>query len=307
MEKLIVSLLALFVAVLLLEAQSNTVIDSLLGSREAAFGDAVYLVLSAAKIVPEKATPNDAVWALQARDWGVAGRSAKDPIDLGEYAFLLMRAFDVHGGIMYRLFPAPATPAGSWRSSACWRGTRRQAAAWRRGGCADRQQVPRAEEGRAMTKARALSALAVLAVLVAAPLGGLDFDWGGFLYNDTELGVSQLGNSPVWSIAQKDRLAAWLDARFSPGCFSLSAQGSYTFTLDRPYLFDLDSLKADWSPVPILRIEAGRNGDVGFHGTRAQPHTSNGLRFSSRCALRKDRRHARATPGCSSSPFPRSS
>ena len=36
-----------------------------------------------------------------------------------------------------------------------------------------------------MTKARAFSMLAVLAVLVAAPLGGMDFDWGGFLYNNT--------------------------------------------------------------------------------------------------------------------------
>ncbi len=107
MEKVIVSLLALFVAVLPLAAQSNTVIDTLLDSREAAFGDAVYLVLSAAKIVPEKATPNEAVWTLQARDWGVAGRSAKDPITLGEYAFLLMKAFDVQGGILYRMFPGP--------------------------------------------------------------------------------------------------------------------------------------------------------------------------------------------------------
>ena len=107
MEKVIVFLLALFFAVLPLAAQSNTVIDTLLDARDAAFGDAAYLVLSAAKIVPEKATPKDAVWTLQARDWGVAGRSAKDPITLGEYAFLLMKAFDIRGGIMYRLFPGP--------------------------------------------------------------------------------------------------------------------------------------------------------------------------------------------------------
>ena len=107
MQKVIVALMALFVVALPLEAQSNTVIDALLGSREAAFGDAVYLVLSAAKIVPEKATPNDAVWALQAKNMGIAGRSAKEPITLGEYAFLLMKAFDVRGGIMYRLFPGP--------------------------------------------------------------------------------------------------------------------------------------------------------------------------------------------------------
>jgi hypothetical protein len=107
MEKVIVSLLALFLAVLPLEAQSNTVIDALLAADSAAFGDAVYLVLSAARIIPEKAAPDDAVWTLQAKDWRVAGRSAKAPITIGEYAFLLMKAFDIRGGILYRLFPGP--------------------------------------------------------------------------------------------------------------------------------------------------------------------------------------------------------
>ncbi|OHD75347.1 MAG: hypothetical protein A2177_13880 [Spirochaetes bacterium RBG_13_68_11] len=129
-----------------------------------------------------------------------------------------------------------------------------------------------------MTNARALSALAVLAVFTAAPLGGLDFDFGGFLDNNTELAVSQIGNSPVWSIVQKDRLAAWLDARFSPA-FSLSAQGSYTFTLDRPYLFDLESLKADWRPLSLLRIEAGRMAMSDFTGL-VLSHTLDGLRLS---------------------------
>jgi hypothetical protein len=129
-----------------------------------------------------------------------------------------------------------------------------------------------------MTKARALGALAVLAVFAATPLGGLDFDWGGFLYNDTKLAVFQIASSPVWSIAQKDRLAAWLDARFSPA-FSLAAQGSYTFTLDRPYLFDLESLKADWRPLPILRAEAGRMEMSDFTGL-VLSHTLDGLRLT---------------------------
>jgi hypothetical protein len=107
MQKVIVALMALFAAALPLEAQSNTVIDALLGSREAAFGDAAYLVLSAAQIIPEKATPNDAVWTLQAKNMGIAVRSAKEPITLGEYAFLLMKAFDMRGGIMYRIAPGP--------------------------------------------------------------------------------------------------------------------------------------------------------------------------------------------------------
>ena len=129
-----------------------------------------------------------------------------------------------------------------------------------------------------MTKARALGALAALAVFAAAPLGGMDFDWGGFLYNDTELAVSQVASSPAWSIAQKDQLALWLDARFSP-TFALSAQGSYTFTLDRPYLFDLESLKADWRPMEVLRFEAGRMGMSDFTGL-VLGHTLDGLRLT---------------------------
>ena len=129
-----------------------------------------------------------------------------------------------------------------------------------------------------MMKARALGALAILAMLVAAPLGSLDFDWGGFLYNNTELEISPAADPLAWSVGQKDQLAVWLDARFAP-TFSLSAQGSYTFTLDRPYLFDLESLKADWRPVPILRIEAGRMEMSDFTGL-VLSHTLDGLRFT---------------------------
>jgi len=107
MQKVVVVLMALFAAVLPLNAQSNTVIDALLDADPAAFGDAAYLVLSAAKVIPEKATPKEAVWALQAGDWHIEGRPAKESITVGEYSFLLMQAFDVRGGILYRLFPGP--------------------------------------------------------------------------------------------------------------------------------------------------------------------------------------------------------
>lgn len=107
MQKVTVVLMALLAAALPLAAQSNTIIDSLLGSGDAAFGDAACLVLSAARIIPESSTPAAAVWTLQARDLGVASRSAKDPMTLGEYAYLIMRAFDMRGGIMYRIAPGP--------------------------------------------------------------------------------------------------------------------------------------------------------------------------------------------------------
>jgi hypothetical protein len=128
-----------------------------------------------------------------------------------------------------------------------------------------------------MTKLRALLGCAVLAALAVLPLGAADLDFGGFLYNETEPGVSGIASSPTWSIAQKDRLALWLDARFDPS-FSLLAQGSYTFTLDRPYLFDLELLRADWRPIPLLRVEAGRMAMSDFSGLVLR-HTLDGLRL----------------------------
>jgi hypothetical protein len=129
-----------------------------------------------------------------------------------------------------------------------------------------------------MKRAKTLSALAVLAWFAVAPVGSMDLDFGGFLYNYTNLSVSRPASAPAFAIEQKDQLAAWLDARFG-AAFSLSAQGSYTFTLERPYLFDLESLKADWRILPVLRAEAGRFAMSDFTGL-VLSHTLDGLRLS---------------------------
>ena len=88
--------------------------------------------------------------------------------------------------------------------------------------------------------------LALATVLAAALLltGGLPrvfaIEWGGTLYNTTTPTYS--ASSQDWSFEQKDILALWLDAEFNPR-LSLTIQGSYTYSLDRPYLFDVDILK----------------------------------------------------------------
>jgi hypothetical protein len=60
------------------------------------------------------------------------------------------------------------------------------------------------------------------------------------VYNATAPTYS--ASSQDWSFEQKDILALWLDAELNPR-LSLTVQGSYTFTQDRPYLFDVDILK----------------------------------------------------------------
>lgn len=88
-------------------AQSNALLDQLLSQNRADFGDAVYLVMTAAKLVPDTASVSDAVSALTAQPWKVKILDAAAPITVGEYSYLLMRAFKLHGGIMYSIVPGP--------------------------------------------------------------------------------------------------------------------------------------------------------------------------------------------------------
>jgi len=90
-----------------LSAQSNQVMDQLLQEPQATFGDVVYLTMAAVKIVPETATPEQAIQALQQQNWKVKILSLDAPVSLGDYSYLLMKAFKVKGGIFYSLFPGP--------------------------------------------------------------------------------------------------------------------------------------------------------------------------------------------------------
>jgi len=88
-------------------AQSNTVVDALLAEKSATFGEAAYMVMAAITAVPDTASVEDAVAALKARQWGIGVPDTSSPITLGQYSYLLMRAFKIGGGIMYGLFPGP--------------------------------------------------------------------------------------------------------------------------------------------------------------------------------------------------------
>ncbi len=88
-------------------AQSNQVIDALLLEGRATFQDSVYLILSVAGIIPEEATGEEAVEALKQTDWKIRIKEPDEPIRLGTYSLLLMKAFKIKGGIFYTLFPSP--------------------------------------------------------------------------------------------------------------------------------------------------------------------------------------------------------
>lgn len=105
-----VSLTLTLVLILLtatLGAQSNLFVDELLEEERVSFGKTVYLVLGAARLVLEETSINEALDFLSGTYWKVKVKKQDAPIRLGEYAFLLMKAFDIKGGLMYSLFPGP--------------------------------------------------------------------------------------------------------------------------------------------------------------------------------------------------------
>jgi hypothetical protein len=87
-------------------AQSNQIVDRLLDEKQAAFGDAAYLVLAAAKLIPEEATTEEAVAAVAERKL-LPGRDPAAPITLGEVCYLIMETQGLGGGLFYSLFPGP--------------------------------------------------------------------------------------------------------------------------------------------------------------------------------------------------------
>ncbi len=102
------AVLALLAAcVLPAAAQSNQLIDRLLEQPRASFGAAAYLVLAASGALDPEATEQQALESLSEKGWKLRAAQAEEPIRLGEFCFLIMKAFGEKGGLMYRLIPGP--------------------------------------------------------------------------------------------------------------------------------------------------------------------------------------------------------
>jgi hypothetical protein len=87
--------------------QSNELLDVLFEEPATTLGQAAYLVLTASGRIPDDSSPADAAASLAAQGWTVPERGADEPLTLGEYSHLLMQAFELKGGVMYRIIPGP--------------------------------------------------------------------------------------------------------------------------------------------------------------------------------------------------------
>lgn len=106
-KKIIFLSLVLVCLPLIVSAQSNAVIDELLEKETANWGNAAYLVLSAAELIDENTEISKVLSILEKQQWNLKLHEEKQSITLGEYSYLLMKAFNVPGGLMYMLIPGP--------------------------------------------------------------------------------------------------------------------------------------------------------------------------------------------------------
>jgi hypothetical protein len=98
---------SIFSLVGLASAQSNEFLDGLLAKQSITVGQTAYLVLVASDNLAEDADEARAFELLTNMGWTPAGATVNQPIELASYAYILMRAFNLKGGIMYTLFPSP--------------------------------------------------------------------------------------------------------------------------------------------------------------------------------------------------------
>ena len=103
----IILLIFLLFFPLLLFAQPGELLESLLLEEEASFGSSAYVVLVSAELIPEDSSPAEAALFLHEQGWKKLDKNADDTIRLGEFSFMILKAFGWKGGIMYSVFPGP--------------------------------------------------------------------------------------------------------------------------------------------------------------------------------------------------------
>ena len=105
-SKILVTVILMLVASSV-AAQTDRVIDEIIEQEKASFGNAVLLILAASGAISEEASVEDALAFLEQSGWEVRGNTANEPVELGDLCYVIMRSFEINGGLFYSLFPGP--------------------------------------------------------------------------------------------------------------------------------------------------------------------------------------------------------
>ena len=106
-KRLLVFTALLLVCACLAFGQSNDQIDLILNQETASIGAAAYLAMSSAGLVEDGASFARAVSVAQDAGLLDAAAAADAPATFGQFAYMMMGAHEVSGGMMYLLLPGP--------------------------------------------------------------------------------------------------------------------------------------------------------------------------------------------------------
>ncbi len=111
MNKKSILLIAIIFFIPLMSAfsQSNEELDRFLGQDKADLATTVWLVYLSAELLPQDATPQDAIDKLNNSEQGKRFKNLQStrPIKYKEFAYLVMEAHKLPGGLFYSIFRAP--------------------------------------------------------------------------------------------------------------------------------------------------------------------------------------------------------
>ncbi|MCX7023378.1 MAG: hypothetical protein NT080_02010 [Spirochaetes bacterium] len=104
-KNVVIMLVVILWAAAAMYAQSNEAIDRILAADAVDYGKVAYLVLVASDNIAEDAGESRSFEMLKELKWVDPGVAETDPVSLSEYAYFLMKAFGLRGGLMYSLVP----------------------------------------------------------------------------------------------------------------------------------------------------------------------------------------------------------
>ncbi len=116
---------------------------------------------------------------------------------------------------------------------------------------------------RARNFALSIVMLVLLACTLPLTLAAYDWDWGGALGNSTSF-----DSIDEEELSQENKVTLWTDGEqeLDISSLSLTAQGYYLFTDERPYLFDVEILRLKGRFPTLLGTSSVVEGSVGrFH------------------------------------------